>query len=89
MTLMADEAGLKQVKENPLTGSGIESSIFVPTTAKVKELTGIKEMVYKRNTLASIKVEDDCNCMMGNWVCKTDISPQQLRASKSRGMTVT
>ena len=89
MTLMADEAGLRQVKENPLTGSGIESSIFVPTTAKVKELTGIKEMVYKRSTLASIKVEDDCNCMMGNWVCKTDISPQQLRASKSRGMTVT
>ena len=83
MTLMADEAGLKQVKENPLVSSGIESSIFVPTTSKVQKATGIKQMCYKRNTVASIKVEDDCCCMMGNWVCKTDISTQ-----RPRGMSV-
>lgn len=83
MTLMADEAGLKQVKENPLVSSGMESSIFVPTTSKVQAATGIKQMCYKRNTVASIKVEDDCCCMMGNWVCKTDISTQ-----RPRGMSV-
>ena len=83
MTLMADEAGLKQVKENPLVSSGMESSIFVPTTSKVQKATGIKQMCYKRNTVASIKVEDDCCCMMGNWVCKTDISTQ-----RPRGMSV-
>jgi hypothetical protein len=27
-----------------------------------------KPFTYKRSTLASIKVEDDCNCLMGNWV---------------------
>jgi S-adenosylmethionine decarboxylase len=88
LTLMADEMGLKQVNENPLTCPGRESSIMVRAPRKVSEATGVKQMMYKRSTCASIKVEDDCCCMMGNWVLKDDICPTQLRASKSRGLSV-
>jgi S-adenosylmethionine decarboxylase len=89
MTLMADEAGLHQVKENPMTGSGTESQILVPAPRDVAEATGNKQMMYKRSTLASINVEEDCCCMMGNWVLKTDTPPEQIRANKARGMSVT
>ncbi|KAL3942383.1 MAG: hypothetical protein SGBAC_003415 [Bacillariaceae sp.] len=89
MTLMADEAGLKQLIENPFTGSGQDSSIVTPVPPEVSKATGIKHLMYKRGNVASIQVEDDCCCMMGNWVLKTDISPQQIRASKARGMTIT
>lgn len=63
MTLMADEGGLKQMKENPLD----EAKIALPKSSSV---TGVKSdpMFYKRSSLASIKVEDDCCCMMANWV---------------------
>jgi len=89
MTLMADEAGLKEVRELPLTSSGAASKIVVPAPRAVADATGMKQMLYKRSTVASIKVEDDCCCMMGNWVLKSDPSPEQIRrASKSRGMTV-
>jgi len=89
MTLMADEAGLKEVRELPLTSSGAASKIVVPAPRAVAEATGMKQMLYKRSTVASIKVEDDCCCMMGNWVLKSDPSPEQIRrASKARGMTV-
>eukprot|EP00980_Cylindrotheca_fusiformis_P004084 scaffold880_cov132-Cylindrotheca_fusiformis.AAC.80 len=88
MTLMADEAGLKQVKENPLTSSGPDSVIVAPAPRHIVEATGTKQMLYKRGNLASIQVEDDCCCFMGNWVLKNDLSPQQIRASKARGMTV-
>eukprot|EP00531_Pseudo-nitzschia_arenysensis_P010781 CAMPEP_0116128390 /NCGR_PEP_ID=MMETSP0329-20121206/7336_1 /TAXON_ID=697910 /ORGANISM="Pseudo-nitzschia arenysensis, Strain B593" /LENGTH=436 /DNA_ID=CAMNT_0003622529 /DNA_START=554 /DNA_END=1864 /DNA_ORIENTATION=- len=89
MTLMADDLGLDQVKENPLMGSGAESQIVVPAPRSIMDATGVKQMMYKRNTCASIKVEDDCCCMMGNWVLKTDVSPAQIRANKRRGMTMT
>ena len=85
MTLMADEAGLEQVKENPF---GSHSQIIVPAPEKVTKATGNKQMLYKRSTLASIKVEDDCCCMMGNWVLKTDISGAQIREGKTRRMTI-
>lgn len=88
MTLMADDLGLQQVTENPLTGSGSASNIVVPAPRSVADATGSKQMMYKRSTCASIQVEDDCCCMMGNWVLKTDISPQQLRANKTRGLSV-
>eukprot|EP00529_Nitzschia_sp_RCC80_P024224 CAMPEP_0113515798 /NCGR_PEP_ID=MMETSP0014_2-20120614/41191_1 /TAXON_ID=2857 /ORGANISM="Nitzschia sp." /LENGTH=439 /DNA_ID=CAMNT_0000412499 /DNA_START=215 /DNA_END=1534 /DNA_ORIENTATION=- /assembly_acc=CAM_ASM_000159 len=88
MTLMADELGLNQVKENPLTGPGRDSTIMVPSPRMVSQSTGSKHMIYKRSTLASIKVEDDCCCMMGNWVLKNDISPTQIRANKVRGLSV-
>jgi S-adenosylmethionine decarboxylase len=89
MTLMADEAGLKEIQENPLTSSADTSKIVVPAPRAVAEATGVKQMLYKRSTVASIQVEDDCCCMMGNWVLKSDSSAEQIRrASKGRGMTV-
>jgi S-adenosylmethionine decarboxylase len=88
MTLMADDLGLGQIKENPLTGSGPDSKIVVPAPRSVAEATGMKQMMYKRSSCASIKVEEDCCCMMGNWVLKDDIPPEQIRANKSRGMTM-
>jgi S-adenosylmethionine decarboxylase len=87
MTLMADENGLSQVKENPFADSSANSKIFVPAPAGLKK-TGINEMLYGRSSLASIKVEEDCCCMMGNWVLKTDLPAEVIRASKSRGMSV-
>jgi len=83
MTLMADEAGLNQMKVNPMTGSGSDSQIVVPAPRVVTEATGNKQMFYKRSSLASIQVEDDCCCMMGNWVMKTDNS-----TTRPRGMSV-
>lgn len=61
MTLMADEGGLKQISENPLLVGGIKSRISVPGGNKTQRL-------YKRSSLASIQVEEDCCCIMGNWV---------------------
>jgi len=88
MTLMADDLGLQQIKENALTGSGLESQIVVPAPPVLSETTGINQMMYKRSSCASIRVEDDCCCIMGNWVLKTDVSPAQIRANKRRGMTL-
>lgn len=81
MTLMADEGGLQQVnKGNPLTDSRNDSKIVVSNP---------KGYSYKRNSMASIKVEDDCCCLMGNWVL--DDSPTSCRArrsAKSRGISI-
>lgn len=89
MTLMADEAGLAQVTELPLTSSGDASKIVVPVPRSTSESTGMKHMQYKRSSVASIKVEDDCCCMMGNWVLKQDLTPEQMyRAGKVRGLSV-
>jgi S-adenosylmethionine decarboxylase len=87
MTLMADECGLSLVKENPLADSSANSKIFVPASAGVKK-TGVNELLYGRSSFASIKVEEDCCCMMGNWVLKTDLPAEVVRASKCRGMSV-
>ena len=63
MTLMADEGGMKQMKENPMD----DAKIAVP---KGVSASGVKAdpVFYKRSSLASIKVEDDCCCFMANWV---------------------
>jgi hypothetical protein len=66
MTLMADEYGLDQVKENLLTANGVNSRISVSAPHVVSEAMGVKQMLYKRSSLASIRVEEDCCCMMGN-----------------------
>ena len=98
MTLMADEGGLKQVKENPLTDSAANARIVVPASkasssapaastsrstspsSVVVAAGGVtrsnsggasKPFAYRRCSLASIKVEDDCNCLMGNWVLES------------------
>jgi S-adenosylmethionine decarboxylase len=74
ITLMADELGLEQMRENPLTESSSRSRIVVPSAGKDKQIT------YKRSSLASIKVEDDCCCMMGNWNMTEDASVEKMRA---------
>jgi S-adenosylmethionine decarboxylase len=56
MTLMADEGGLKEMKASP----------FVET-AEFSRIQISKGLAYKRTNIASIQVEDDCNCSMGNW----------------------
>uniref|UniRef100_A0A7S2YHD0 adenosylmethionine decarboxylase n=1 Tax=Entomoneis paludosa TaxID=265537 RepID=A0A7S2YHD0_9STRA len=90
LTLMADEGGLLEMKENPLTDSALDSKIVVPGSAKAG--AGKKyPLLYKRSSMASIKVEDDCCCLMGNWVMDKKSENSQvhpLRASKSRGLSV-
>jgi len=110
MTLMADEGGLKQVKENPLTDAAINSKIVVPatkpkaqhrpdspTSAKIDAGFGAGSssnggIVYKRSSLASIKVEEDCCCMMGCWSLeqpKQSLAPaENPRMDKPRGMSM-
>jgi S-adenosylmethionine decarboxylase len=86
ITLMADELGLKEVDENPLVDSSSKSKIVVPNPRKLAEATGEKHMEYKRSSVASIKVEEDCCCMMGNWVLKD--GPGSVRAGRRRGYSV-
>ena len=78
MTLMADEAGLKQMKENPMN----DAKICLP---KGTSTDGTKDAVYyKRSSLASIQVEDDCCCFMANWVMDRNSTG---RVSASRMMS--
>mmetsp|Transcript_6916 Transcript_6916/g.14143 ORF Transcript_6916/g.14143 Transcript_6916/m.14143 type:complete len:462 (-) Transcript_6916:117-1502(-) len=92
LTLMADEGGLKEIKENPLTDSALEAQIVVPSKGAGSTAAPTRSpWVYKRSSTASIKVEGDCSCLMGNWICDektvdTDFHP--LRASKTRGLSV-
>ena len=105
LTLMADEAGLSQMRENPLAGSAAAAKIAVPTApipAGTKDKAAgaapvspdsdagaspAKKMVYKRTTLASIHVEDDQACMMGNWVLHEEESTG-VPEPRLRGMSV-
>jgi S-adenosylmethionine decarboxylase len=59
MTLMADDGGVREMHENPFTSTSADARIAVPNKDNLS---------YKRKSLASIKVEEDCSCMMGNWV---------------------
>ena len=52
VTMMADEAGLQQVKESPFENA----AILVPGFG-----------MYTRSTTSSTKVEGDCCVLMGNW----------------------
>ena len=104
MTLMADEGGLKQVKDNPLADAAVDSKIVVPagkapdTGSAVRRASYSKHTVmYKRSSLASIKVEEDCCCMMGTW-CLEKSTPHILsensltaagqRKNKPRGISI-
>ena len=103
MTLMADEGGLTQVKDNPLADAAVDSKIVVPATkapacgSALKQASFTKQsFTYKRSSLASIKVEEDCCCMMGNWVLEknastsssSNLSVDNRRGTKARGMTI-
>lgn len=92
LTLMADEGGLRQIKDIPLFAN-TSSSVFVPVVGGNKGDT----MDYKRQNLASIQVEDDCCCLMGNFVMDGNVGfteeelqriVEKRRASKLRGMSV-
>mmetsp|Transcript_20676 Transcript_20676/g.29187 ORF Transcript_20676/g.29187 Transcript_20676/m.29187 type:complete len:466 (+) Transcript_20676:270-1667(+) len=68
ITLMADEGGLRQMKGNPLEECTNITVPYMMEGGKVRN-----DMVYKRSTYAGIKVEEDINCMMGNWVLQENI----------------
>lgn len=82
MTLMADNGGLREMQENPFSGSSLDTRIVVPSAKG--------NVSYKRSSLASIKVEEDCSCMMGNWILTEDADDQakNARTEKPRGLSV-
>ena len=82
MTLMADEGGLREIKGNPLLERNESSRIAVPP--KSKYLSGL---VYKRTSIASIKVESDCSCIMGNWTIAHELGDRDLNEQRHRGMS--
>jgi hypothetical protein len=104
MTLMADEGGLVQMGSNPLfDGSASKAKISVPlkssspTRHSVSSLTSLGMSncaTYKRSNLASIKVEDDTCCMMGNWVLEESVDPdcasslETPQEQRARGLSV-
>ena len=49
-------------------------------------------MVYKRSSLASIKVEEDCCCIMGNWSLEPAATSSAVRSTetvrKMRGISI-
>jgi S-adenosylmethionine decarboxylase len=81
ITLMADEGGLNEMKGNPLVDSKEFSKITVPAKSKSEG-----KLVYKRTNIASIKVEDDCCCMMGNWTIAHDVD-NETDNGRYRGMS--
>mmetsp|Transcript_13836 Transcript_13836/g.22920 ORF Transcript_13836/g.22920 Transcript_13836/m.22920 type:complete len:432 (+) Transcript_13836:234-1529(+) len=81
MTLMADELGLREMRENPMTESSSSSRIVIPAGKDT-------HMTYKRSSLASIKVEDDCCCMMGNWNLVEGVEANNLFVGKFRADSV-
>lgn len=76
MTLMADEGGLKQMKENPMDAAKIALPKGVTANG-----TKTDAVFYKRSSLASIKVEDDCCCLMANWV----LDHRRMSKASSKG----
>jgi S-adenosylmethionine decarboxylase len=88
MTLMADEGGLKEMKPN---GNPLASDNSCPFTKIVipPKVKGGKESIYKRTNLASVKVEDDCCCMMGNWTIAEDLvdDNNDTQGMRYRGMS--
>jgi|EP01083_Nonionella_stella_P200054 S-adenosylmethionine decarboxylase len=87
MTLMADEGGLKEMNKNGnvfMDHAHGSSKIIVPNVGK-NPVDMKKNIIYKRTNLASITVEDDCVCMMGNWTIEQD--PRDENVRRSRGLT--
>lgn len=89
MTLMADEGGLKEISKsgNPFMNQAGSSKIIVPPKVGRNDNAEMrkKSVLYKRTNLASITVEDDCVCMMGNWTIEQDSSEENVR--RTRGLT--
>lgn len=88
MTLMADEGGLVQMGSNPLFEGNTSKSKIAVSFNKTKP--GVKS-TYKRSNLASIQVEDDVCCMMGNWVLEEgpgSVAVQEEEEQRPRGLSV-
>jgi hypothetical protein len=77
MTLMADEGGLSKLKEHPFSGKG--KGIVVPA--------GKEKIIYKRSSLASIQVEEDTCCLMGNLVADEDNWTMAVMGDRVRTMS--
>ena len=83
MTLMADEGGVREMKDNPFTAPANMAKVAVTGIPPIKGITSKVQMLYKRSSLASIRVEDDCCCMMGNWVLEKDIMEEHIRKMRA------
>lgn len=83
MTLMADEDGLKEMSQVPLTGPAAKARFIIPN----RKSKNASKLLYKRSSVASIAVEDDCCCMMGNWSLYED-EDEYCRSDKPRGYSV-
>jgi len=87
LTLMADELGLHEIFENPLACPAVKAKIGV--SFNVHESGKKREALYRRTNVASINVEDDCCCMMGNWVLINDTVENTFMERRSRGFSLT
>ena len=70
--MMGDEAGLDLIKDNPLEGRPNKPIVICapPTKASPAERTQL--LSYRRASLASIQIENDTCCMMGNFILDED-----------------
>ncbi|GMI52815.1 hypothetical protein ScalyP_jg3856 [Parmales sp. scaly parma] len=68
LTLMADEGGVQLMQDNPL--APVHSKKRSEIVIKSREGDGAGVISYSRKSLASIQVEDDTVCMMGNFELK-------------------
>jgi len=87
MTLMADEAGHEQMKDDPFTCPASKARIFVPAKRQGGNV-GNSNLVYRRKEVASITVEEDCLCMMGNWILCEESNCQENPQRRPRGESV-
>jgi hypothetical protein len=79
---MADELGLREMKESPFTENSSAARVVVPAGNKHE-----RQMVYKRSNVSRLQVEDDCCCMMGNWVMIEGQNTAEIRGNKPRGLS--
>jgi len=84
LTMMADEAGLNQIKDNPLEGR-MHKPINVPVSKD-------NIMSYRRSSLASVQIEDDTCCLMGTFMLEDGMENAtdfRREAGVVRGMSYT
>mmetsp|Transcript_11390 Transcript_11390/g.10897 ORF Transcript_11390/g.10897 Transcript_11390/m.10897 type:complete len:420 (-) Transcript_11390:262-1521(-) len=62
ITLIADDGGVRELESNILDCAASSARVNIPANDKNPAQT------YKRNNSASITVEEDTVCMMGNWI---------------------
>lgn len=93
LTMIADEGGVEEMNLIPLfTGNASSAKIGVKKATKPGSGStpnvGNNVATYKRKDVASIKVEDDQTCYMGNWILdsheaepdtKEKVAPQRER----------